>query len=84
MSDLKSAIDHHSAGQSHHLSSHARSELPARDFAGPHKSYPVENKAHARAAQMDAGIEAKHGKISAAEKERIDRKAGRVLRGKSS
>lgn len=82
MSDLKSAIDHHSAGQEHHLSKHARSELPPRDFAGPHHSYPVENKAHARAAEMDAGIAAKRGKISAAEKDRIDHKADRVLQGK--
>ena len=36
------------------LSKAARSKLPARDFAGPGRSYPVENKAHARAAMMDS------------------------------
>lgn len=30
------------------LTSGARGKLPAKDFAGPNKSYPDENKAHAR------------------------------------
>ncbi len=57
-----------------------RKDLPSKDFAGPDRSYPVENKAHARAAELDAGIAAEKGRISAAEKGRIDRKADNVLR----
>ncbi len=82
MSDLKDAIATHAKGQDEHLSTHSRAKLPSRDFAGKGRSYPVENKAHARAAEMDAGIEARRGKISEGEKDRIDRKADRVLRGK--
>lgn len=36
------------------LSSTARSKLPKKDFAGPGRSFPVENKAHAKAAIMDS------------------------------
>ncbi len=82
MSHLKDAISTHAKGQDEHLSKHGRAELPSRDFAGKDRSYPVENKAHARAAELDAGIEAKRGKISEGEKDRIDRKADRVLKGK--
>lgn len=29
-----------------------RDALPAKDFAGPHRSFPIPDKAHARAALM--------------------------------
>ncbi len=61
------------------LSEKGRTKLPKKDFAGPGRSYPVENKAHARAAEMDAGIEAKRGKIPESEKDRIDSKARKEL-----
>ena len=62
------------------LSPTARKDLPKKDFAGPGKSFPVENRAHAKAAILDAGTEAKRGKMSAAEKSKIDRKADAVLK----
>jgi hypothetical protein len=34
------------------LSTGARKSLPKKDFAGPGRSFPIENKAHARAAIM--------------------------------
>ena len=30
------------------LTSKARNALPSKDFAGPNRSYPVENESHAR------------------------------------
>jgi hypothetical protein len=61
------------------LTAAARKKLPKKDFAGPGKSYPVENKSHAanakaRASQMEA-----KGKLSASEKAKIDAKANKVL-----
>jgi hypothetical protein len=50
-----------------------RGKLPAKDFAGPGRSYPVEDKAHARAAK---GFAAMH---HAPDKAAIDRKADKVL-----
>jgi hypothetical protein len=31
-----------------------RKALPAKDFAGPGRTFPVENRAHAKAAIMDS------------------------------
>lgn len=36
------------------LSPSARKKLPAKDFAGPGRSFPVEDRAHAKAAIMDS------------------------------
>ena len=62
------------------LSTAARKDLPKKDFAGPRDSYPVPDRKHAKAAILDAGIEAKRGKISSTEKSKIDRKADAVLK----
>lgn len=62
------------------LTKGARKALPKKDFAGPGRSFPIENRAHARAAIMDAGIDAKKGRITTAEKKRIDKKAAGELR----
>lgn len=56
-----------------------RKALPKKEFAGPDRSYPVPNKAHARAAEMDAGIAEKKGRISSGTKAKIDAKAKKVL-----
>ena len=37
------------------LSKGARASLPSSKFAGPGRTFPVENKAHAEAALMDVG-----------------------------
>lgn len=60
------------------LTSKERSKLPDSAFAGPGRSYPVEDKAHARAAK---GFAAMH---HAPNKAAIDAKADKVLgKGKS-
>ena len=59
------------------LSTAARKALPAKDFAGPGRSYPVEDKGHAKAAKARAAEFA-----SPALKAKIDAKADKVL-GKS-
>ena len=58
------------------LTSKARNALPKSDFAGPGRSYPVEDKAHARAAKSRAAQFA-----SPELKAKIDAKADRVLAG---
>lgn len=62
------------------LSKHGRASLPGKDFAGKGRTYPVENRAHAEAAILDAGVAAKKGRMSQAEKLAIDRRARAELR----
>lgn len=61
------------------LTTKRRKELPKKDFAGPGKSYPVEDKAHARAAKARASEMEHKGKIGESTKERIDARANKVL-----
>lgn len=56
------------------LTSAERSKLPNSDFAGPDRSYPVMDKAHARAAKSRASQFA-----SPALKTKIDEKANKKL-----
>lgn len=35
------------------LTSKARSKIPASKFAGPNRSFPITDKKHAKAAEMD-------------------------------
>jgi hypothetical protein len=64
------------------LTTKARKALPKGDFAGPGRSYPVENKAHARNAKARASEMVNKGKLSESSKSKIDAKADKVL-GKS-
>jgi hypothetical protein len=64
------------------LSSKARDKLPASKFAGPDRSYPVENKSHAANAKARASQAVNAGRMSKGEAARIDAKAERVLRKK--
>ena len=61
------------------LSSGQRKRLPASEFAGPHKSYPVNDRAHAANAKARASQAVKAGRMSKAQEARIDAKADRVL-----
>ena len=61
------------------LTSSARGKLPAAKFAGPNKSYPIENKAHAANAKARATQAVNAGRMSPAEKAKIDAKANKVL-----
>ena len=61
------------------LDTKKRKKLPAKDFAGPDRSYPVEDKPHARNAKARASQAVKAGRMSKAEEKKIDAKADRVL-----
>jgi hypothetical protein len=64
------------------LTTRARKNLPAADFALPGGRYPVEDKAHARDAKARASQALNSGHLSAAEKAKVDRKADAVLKKK--
>lgn len=57
----------------------ARKALPTSAFAGPARSYPVQDKAHAVAAKSRATQAVDAGRMSASAKEKIDAKANAVL-----
>jgi len=63
------------------LTTKQRNALPDSAFAGPNRSYPVEDKAHAIAAKRLSGRGVKAGNISSATKAKIDAKANRVAPG---
>jgi len=64
------------------LTTRARKNLPAADFALPGGRYPVEDKAHARDAKARASQALNSGHLNAAEKAKVDRKADAVLKKK--
>jgi hypothetical protein len=65
------------------LGKKSRDSLPAKDFAEPgQRAYPVEDAAHARNAKARASQAEKAGRMSAAEKDKIDSKADAVLKKK--
>ena len=63
------------------LTAKARSKIPSGKFAGPGRSYPVNDRAHAANAKARASEGLRKGWISAEEKAHIDREADRVLKG---
>ncbi len=59
-----------------------RERLPDSKFGLPEESkYPMPDKAHARNAKARASQQEKKGNLSEAKKEKIDRKADRMLNG---
>ncbi len=64
------------------LTAAARKALPKADFAGPGRSYPVQDKAHAAAAKGRATSAVKAGRMSVTEEKKIDAKANKRLRRK--
>ena len=64
------------------LSTKSRNALSTKSFAGPDRSYPVPDKSHAANAKARASEMANKGRISSAEKSRIDSKADKVLKRK--
>ncbi len=56
-----------------------RNKLPGKDFAGPGRSYPVNDKSHAANAKARASQAVNAGRMSASEKAKIDAKADRKL-----
>lgn len=64
------------------LTSKKRGGLKKSQFAGPDRSYPVNDKSHAKNAKARASEMYNKGKLSSSEKSKIDAKANKVL-GKS-
>jgi hypothetical protein len=62
------------------LSTAARKALPASAFAGPGRSFPVEDKNHAVAAKSFAKRAYNKGSLSLSELNRITAKANRKLK----
>ena len=58
------------------LTTDARKKLPKSDFALSGGRYPVEDKAHARDAKARASQAYNAGRLSAADKAKVDKKAG--------
>jgi hypothetical protein len=56
-----------------------RKKMPSGDFAGPGRSYPVEDKAHAADAKSRASAAEHAGRMSKSEENSIDARANRVL-----
>ena len=61
------------------LTTEARKKLPKSAFALPGGRFPVEDKAHARDAKARASQSYNAGRLSAADKAKVDRKADAVL-----
>jgi hypothetical protein len=61
------------------LSAAQRRALPASDFAGPGRSYPVNDKTHAETAERFAKRAYNKGSMSLGELNRITAKAKRKL-----
>lgn len=65
------------------LTMKARKKLPAKDFAGADRSYPVNDRSHAANAKARASQAVNSGRMSKSTEAKIDRKANAVLnRGK--
>lgn len=62
------------------LTAKSRKKIPADKFAGPDKSYPIEDKAHAANAKARATQMEDAGKLSPSAKKKIDAKAKKVLK----
>jgi hypothetical protein len=61
------------------LTAKKRNKLPNSDFAGPDRSYPVNDRSHAANAKARASQMVKKGKLSPASKAKIDAKANKVM-----
>lgn len=61
------------------LTSKSRKKIPTSKFAGPNRTYPVENRNHAEDAKARAAEVYHEGRMSKAEEQQIDRRADAVL-----
>jgi len=62
------------------LSTKKRNAEPKADFGLPdERKYPMPDKSHARNAKARASQQLKDGNLSAADQDKIDRKADRIL-----
>ena len=65
------------------LTTKARNAIPTKEFAGPDRSYPVNDHAHAANAKARASQQYNKGHISLEMEHEIDAKANRVLHKRS-
>lgn len=63
------------------LTAGKRAKLPRGDFAGPGRSFPVNDPNHARLAKSAASRKVNSGTMSKGEEASIDAKANKVLHG---
>jgi len=61
------------------LSTKERNKLPKSAFAGPDRSYPVNDASHAKNAKARASQAVNAGRMSKSTEEKIDSKADRVM-----
>lgn len=61
------------------LTTEKLTRLPKDEFAGPGRSYPVNDRAHAANAKARATQMVDKGKLSSSAKAKIDAKANKVL-----
>jgi hypothetical protein len=61
------------------LTAAKRKRIPTSKFAGPDRSYPINDRGHAANAKARASQAVKAGRMSPATEKRIDAKANRVL-----
>lgn len=64
------------------LTTKQRKKLPAKDFAGPGRSYPVPDKAHAQNAKARATQQEDKGNLSPTMADHIRAVSNEVLNGK--
>lgn len=63
------------------LTAGKRNKLPKSEFAGPGRSFPVNDANHARLAKSAASRKVNSGTMSTGEEAKIDAKANKVLHG---
>ena len=61
------------------LTTAKRKSLPASQFAGPDRSYPIPDASHAANAKARASQAVNEGRMSEDQKAKIDAKANKVL-----
>jgi len=61
------------------LTAKGRARIPKSKFAGPGRTFPIEDRSHAIAAERLAPRSEKAGNITAGEEASIEAKAARVL-----
>ncbi|HEU5451893.1 MAG TPA: hypothetical protein VFU76_07910 [Terriglobales bacterium] len=65
------------------MSTRKRNNLPKRAFAGPGRSFPINDRSHARAAISGASRSFRAGNISKATEKRIQKRARAKLHSRS-
>lgn len=63
------------------LTTKQRNKLPNSTFAGPNRSYPIPDKAHAANAKARATQQYEAGNLSKSARDKIRAKANKVLYG---